>query len=138
VVSLEELVDVKGWKALGNRLSSYKVTKIRPLDEPDEGSPEDDDEEREPTSQATGTGEGAESPKKKSAYEETHIEEDGQTALFSKDTGSLIGRQPPRPKGKGRKEPKQGSLFRESQEKTEKKIDDSPAFGVGDTVNLDL
>jgi topoisomerase-4 subunit A len=138
VVSLEELVDVKGWKALGNRLSSYKVTKIRPLDEPDEGSPEDDEEEREPTSQATGTGEGAESPKKKSAYEETHIEEDGQTALFSKDTGSLIGRQPPRPKGKGRKEPKQGSLFRESQEKTEKKIDDSPAFGVGDTVNLDL
>jgi len=138
VVSLEELVDVKGWKALGNRLSSYKVTKIRPLDEPDEGSPEDDEEEREPTSQATGTGEGAESPKKKSAYEETHIEEDGQTALFSKDTGSLIGGQPPRPKGKGRKEPKQGSLFRESQEKTEKKIDDSPAFGVGDTVNLDL
>src|SRR5690606_26968920 len=27
-VNLEELVDVKGWKALGNRLSEFKVTRV--------------------------------------------------------------------------------------------------------------
>ncbi|MFN7330110.1 MAG: DNA gyrase/topoisomerase IV subunit A, partial [Bacteroidota bacterium] len=38
VVNLEEIVDVKGWKALGNRLSQFKVTKVKPLDEPEDNS----------------------------------------------------------------------------------------------------
>jgi len=65
VINLEEIVDVKGWKALGNRLSQFKVTKVKPLEEPEDGSPDDgEDGDEETTSKATGTGKGAESPKK--------------------------------------------------------------------------
>ncbi|NBW33819.1 MAG: DNA gyrase/topoisomerase IV subunit A [Cytophagia bacterium] len=44
VVNLEEIVDVKGWKALGNKLSQYKVTKVSLLEEPEEVAPQEDDE----------------------------------------------------------------------------------------------
>lgn len=44
LVNLEELVDVKGWKAVGNRLSQYKVTKVIPPDEPEEAAAPDDDD----------------------------------------------------------------------------------------------
>jgi topoisomerase IV subunit A len=41
-INLEDLVDVKGWKALGNRLSQYKVTKVRAIEEPEDSSQEED------------------------------------------------------------------------------------------------
>jgi topoisomerase-4 subunit A len=44
VVNLEDIVDVKGWKALGNKLSQYKVTKVSLLEEPEEVAPQEDDE----------------------------------------------------------------------------------------------
>ncbi|MCA6393580.1 MAG: DNA gyrase/topoisomerase IV subunit A, partial [Cytophagales bacterium] len=47
VVSLDEIVDVKGWKALGNRLSQYKVTKIKSLEDPDETGFEEGDSDNE-------------------------------------------------------------------------------------------
>ncbi|HEY8935985.1 MAG TPA: DNA gyrase/topoisomerase IV subunit A [Cyclobacteriaceae bacterium] len=43
VVNLEELVDIKGWKALGNKLSQYKVTKVTLVEE-EEATPEEDGE----------------------------------------------------------------------------------------------
>jgi topoisomerase-4 subunit A len=136
VVNLEEIVDVKGWKALGNRLSQYKVTKIKPLDEPDESSPEDDDEQDEPTPKATGTGKGVESPKKKSAHPES---EDA-----SGQAGSLF--DPPTESGQDEKrsEGAQTSLFGEGQEKDSqkevgKKQSGQPsAFGPGETFEFDL
>ncbi|MFM7487401.1 MAG: hypothetical protein ACKO13_10840, partial [Cytophagales bacterium] len=60
VVNLEEIVDVKGWKALGNRLSQFKVTKVKPLEEPEDNSASAEDD-----NEATGTAKGTESPKKK-------------------------------------------------------------------------
>jgi topoisomerase-4 subunit A len=36
VINLEDIIDVKGWKALGNRLSQHKVTKVRSTEEPEE------------------------------------------------------------------------------------------------------
>lgn len=47
VVSLEEIVDVKGWKALGNRLSQYKVTKIKALEDPDDTGLEEGDSDND-------------------------------------------------------------------------------------------
>jgi len=47
-INLEELVDVKGWKALGNRLSQYKVTKVMLPEEPTE-TPEENETEEEMT-----------------------------------------------------------------------------------------
>lgn len=42
-VNLDELVDVKGWKALGNRLSEYKVTKVNLIQDEDSGLEEGDE-----------------------------------------------------------------------------------------------
>ncbi len=47
VVNLEDIVDVKGWKALGNRLSQNRVTKVSLLEEPEEAVPNEDDETTE-------------------------------------------------------------------------------------------
>jgi topoisomerase-4 subunit A len=44
VVNLEELVDIKGWKALGNRLSEYKVSKVTLVQDEETGLEEGDDE----------------------------------------------------------------------------------------------
>ncbi len=44
IVNLEDIVDVKGWKALGNKLSQYKVTKVSLLEEPEEAAPQEEDE----------------------------------------------------------------------------------------------
>src|SRR5688572_1474437 len=42
-LSLDELVDVKGWKALGNRLSEFKVTKVNLVQDEDTGLEEGDE-----------------------------------------------------------------------------------------------
>jgi len=153
VINLEEIIDVKGWKALGNRLSQYKVTKVRPVEDPeDTGQEEGDDENELATEKATGTGKDGESPKKKSdSEEESIIEDDGQTALFGeskeKQIGPLVNGKPPQAKAKP-KEVKQADLFApvrtekpggESQKKEKVKNDEEPkAFGVGDEIEFDL
>lgn len=151
-VNLEEIIDVKGWKALGNRLSQYKVTKVKPVEEPEDTGLEEGDEDNElAVEKATGTGKGGESPKKKSAHEEGEpdpvIEEDGQTALFGEEkskAGPLINGQPPKAKAKP-KEVKQTSLFGEKKKVKEnpviqKKLDRNggKAFTAGDTIELEL
>ncbi len=48
VINLEDIVDVKGWRAIGNRLSQNKVTKVSLVEEEQEASgpePEEEDEE---------------------------------------------------------------------------------------------
>lgn len=62
-INLEEVVDIKGWKALGNRLSEHKVTKVNLLQE-EEISGEEEGEENELT-EATETEKGSQSLKKK-------------------------------------------------------------------------
>jgi topoisomerase IV subunit A len=42
--SLDELVDVKGWKAQGNRLSEYKVTKVSLIQDEETGLEEGDED----------------------------------------------------------------------------------------------
>jgi len=72
VVNLEDIIDVKGWKAMGNRLSQFKVTKVRPVDDGETGLEEESGESQEEVTDAklarqSGSGGGASpSPKKKS------------------------------------------------------------------------
>ncbi|MFN7328721.1 MAG: hypothetical protein ACK5UP_04375, partial [Bacteroidota bacterium] len=97
--------------------------------------------------EATGTAKGTESPKKKSGNEEDDsepvVEEDGQTALFGepkeKPTGPLVNGQPPKAKGPT-KEVKQADLFGEEKKEVDDKKDkgDDKAFGVGETIDLDI
>lgn len=54
VVNLEDIVDVKGWKALGNRLSQNKVTKVSLVEEEEEVSgPEEAEDDETPDEQAS-------------------------------------------------------------------------------------
>ena len=135
VLNLEELIDVKGWKAMGNRLSVHKVVKIHPMDGSDTEGPEDDD----------------------------LIPEDGGPAIpeVSKKKVEEKGTNPPREenhlstgrvkKGRsGNPAVKQASLFGESPSTKEKvnkrstkiivaaKKEERKAFGVGDTIELEL
>jgi len=159
VINLEELIDVKGWKSVGNRLSQYKVTKVKPIEDPDDTGLEEGDDE---AAKATATGKGSESPKKKSGNDENDegetfnetsevsepiVEDDGQTALFGEEkekSGPLVNGQPPKAKSKP-KEAKQTDLF--GQEKKEvKKLEKEndveksggKTFTPGDEIELDL
>jgi topoisomerase-4 subunit A len=55
VINLEDVVDVKGWKALGNRLSQNKVTKVKLVEEEAEvsGPEEVEDDDETPDTQAS-------------------------------------------------------------------------------------
>ncbi len=54
VINLEDIVDVKGWKALGNRLSQNKVTKVSLVEEEEEVSgPEETEDDETPDEQAS-------------------------------------------------------------------------------------
>ncbi len=44
-VVLEEIIDVKGWKAMGNKLSTYQVKKVKKVDESSDKSDNDDEVE---------------------------------------------------------------------------------------------
>lgn len=110
-VNLEEVVDVKGWKAIGNRLSEYKVSKVVLLDE-DEPVFEESGEDEE----ATESDDDAQSSKKKispidSGEKDESEENDVRPDLFS---------QPRQEQGRAGKESKdvkvdfvQQSLFGE-------------------------
>jgi len=160
LVNLEELVDVKGWKSVGNRLSNFKVTKVKPTEEPEDNAPDEDgDEGNEAT--ATETDNGSQSPKKKWETDPEKIGEDGQVNLFS-PLPSEQSQQALRPKTK-QQEPQQASLFEESpnqsqspsKEQSQKQsqeeklkdeeaetpknnLKDDRAFGVGETIELDF
>ena len=120
-VNLEELVDVKGWKALGNRLSEYKVTKVTLVqdDEPGYEEPGEGQDDEVTESQKD-----SQSPKKKidapfpPQRREGPVGEDGQAILFAeaeKPKHQLPPRQAPKPKAFGTKvKGEQQNLFGEN------------------------
>lgn len=115
-LSLEELVDIKGWKALGNRLSEYKVTKVTLVqdDEPGYEEPGEDSEE-----EAAESDKDSQSQKKKvnesfpQQTPEPQVGEDGQAVLFAEPekTKQLPRREAPKRKVKV----EQQNLFSQSQ-----------------------
>lgn len=150
-INLEDIIDVKGWKALGNRLSQHKVVKVRPLEEPEDTGLEEGDDENElieSASKTTETGKGSQSSKKKS---ETEAE---QGSLFHEEKQS----QPAKTNnGKTKKEKdqktEQVNLFGESPNPKKDKKGDLPAgkkikpsksqtngkvFVAGQTIELEL
>ncbi|MCA6378829.1 MAG: DNA gyrase/topoisomerase IV subunit A [Cytophagales bacterium] len=149
VVSLDEIVDVKGWKALGNRLSQYKVTKIKSLEDPDETGFEEGDSDNEVAT--VETSKSSQPSKKKfpfapasgNRWEEP--EEGEQASLFEESQSQanqnqpLVNGQPPKPKEK-RPRAEQANLFEEnqSQKKEVKKDDDEKGYTPGQTVELDF
>jgi topoisomerase-4 subunit A len=112
---LDDLVDIKGWKALGNRLSEHKVTKVTLVqdDEPGYEEPGEDID-----GEAAESDDDSRSPKKKVDFPqqrpEPEVGEDGQAILFGepeKPKHQLQQRPAPRRKVKV----EQQSLFGENQ-----------------------
>jgi len=157
VVNLEDIIDVKGWKALGNRLSQHKVTKVKPVEDPEDSGLEEGDDDNDLV-EATETGKGSQSPKKKEETSpEPIIEEDGQASLFGEpiseakasqeSLGPKVNGKDPKPLPKKPKA-EQVDLFGQSQkkevEKNSKEVgksdieDDLKAFTAGDSIELEL
>jgi topoisomerase-4 subunit A len=82
VVSLEDIIDVKGWKAMGNRLSQFKVTKVQDVDDGDKGLETEAEDETQVNGKVT-EAKSAPSPKKKSEKGEAKAKKQGvQASLF--------------------------------------------------------
>jgi topoisomerase-4 subunit A len=146
--NLEELIDVKGWKALGNRLSQFKVTKVTLAEEPEETGFEEGDEDNELVDAAAETEKGSQSLKKKedSNPEPAAIEEDGQASLFAppeKPRGQVQKAAAPKAKIKVEQQGLFGEQKSQSQNQnpsSEEKVNDKDdkAFGVGETIEFDI
>lgn len=159
-VNLEDVVDIKGWKALGNRLSQYKVTKVALLQEPEETGLEEDDEDNEELSGKAAEPKGAQSPKKKvEPYPEPEqpVDEDGQVSLFAAPQRTSAPphqqkQEQPRPKVKveqqslfGEEKPQREKPQKEAASEEEKEVGNdlsssrgSRSFGVGETIEFEL
>jgi topoisomerase-4 subunit A len=111
VVNLEDIIDVKGWKAMGNRLSQYKVTKVKPVDDGDTGLEEEaeDQEDAKPAKGKVTEAKGSPSPKKKSEE------------------------RPESPPARQKATPVQASLFGESPQKKAVRSKPAPPRKKGDS-----
>lgn len=151
-VNLEELVDIKGWKALGNRLSEYKVTKVNLVQDEEVGLGEVDEDNEQEVAESE---KDSQSPKKKikpplqEQRPEPPVGEDGQVILFAereKPKHQLPQRPAPRPKVKadqqnlfGEKTPGQQEIGwdqkneSETQDEKQGEIEQSEAINEDDT-----
>ena len=156
VINLEDIVDVKGWKALGNRLTQHKVVKVHLPQESDEKAPVETDD-----SEVTETEKDSLSPKKKESVPQKKPDEKqiAQADLFeppkspneknsaaSKKEPKQVNAQKPK-----KQKPEQANLFGEAPNQKEEKQKSKPkekvdkksesngkAFGVGETIELEL
>lgn len=139
-VNLEELIDVKGWKAVGNRLSQYKVTKVTLVQDQDESVPEAPDESDGDESAAGPSGDQAKKKDQPAQDPNQWIGEGDQASLFAPpEQRKYQEQQKSQPKPKVQVE--QQNLFNEKQNeksKEEEKVKDEKSFGVGDTIEFDL
>ena len=161
VINLEDIIDVKGWKAMGNRLSQHKVTKVKAVEEPEDTGLEEGDEENELV-EAAETGKGSQSLKKK--WETEEPEKPEQANLFGEPEKPKAPSEKQLQKAKSQRQVEQASLFGESQKQkpvrpeqpggekvgskkpvvsaktteTETEKLDGKAFGVGETIELEL
>ena len=142
-VNLDEIVDVKGWKALGNRLSEHKVTKVKlAQDDSSEDEAASDDEEM------TGSKD-PQSSKKKLETGPEPVSGEGQASLFG-ESQKPPQRQAPKRKVKAG----QQNLFEDQSQnqegKSDKEVTPRPktaaeksgeggkSFNVGETIEFKL
>ncbi|WP_276373880.1 DNA gyrase/topoisomerase IV subunit A [Chryseolinea sp. H1M3-3] len=159
IVNLEDLIDIKGWKALGNKLSQFKITKATLVQEEETGPEVAESDSDEETSETEKESQASKKKEHPSQPQESQWHEKGEQA-------SLFG-EIPRPQQATQQKPsqakpkvKQQSLFGESPQsekseeavandrknvsegvkpldKTDKK-EDGKEFGVGSTIELEI
>ncbi len=157
-INLEELIDVKGWKALGNKLSQFKVVKVTLIQEEDSGPSEESDNDVE----ASEPEKEDQSPKKKeqsNEHQSQRHESAQQASLFEPEPEKKQPVPEKEQRPKQRVEVVQPSLFPESQQKEKDKevareVANSDSnrnagnaainpqtgreFGVGETIELEI
>ena len=132
VVSLDEIIDIKGWKAMGNRLSQYKVTKVRPVQDPEDSGLEEGDEEPatlEPSKGKVKETKGSPSPKKK--LEKPEVAERKSDKKAKAVQQNLFGESPEKEKAV---RSKTGSSPKKPLPKGNKPV----VFSAGQTIELEL
>jgi topoisomerase-4 subunit A len=157
-INLEDLIDIKGWKALGNKLSQFKVVKATLVQEEDSGPSGENENEVE----ASEPEKESQSPKKKeqsSEYQNQRHESAQQASLFDQEQKKHQPVPEKTQRAKQRVEAVQPSLFPESPSK-EKGKEVTPSrpnsdsnrdagnaainpqtgreFGVGETIELEI
>jgi topoisomerase-4 subunit A len=158
-VSLDEIVDVMGWKALGNRLSEYKITKVNLVQDEETGLEEGDDENENVDSSKVTESEDSQSPKKKLETGPNQWLDEGEQAQLFAAPEKPKHQLPPRAEPKLKVKAEQQNLFgadqsqnekSDSEEKTvneqqEKKPRPEPkpkeggkSFDVGETIEFDI
>ncbi len=142
VIYLEDIVDVKGWKAMGNRLSPHKISKLRPVEE--QASPTSDDSSAKVTESAGKKPDRSQSQKKKSEGEDPQASEPAQkeSPEAKKPKARLLESSRQNQKAEqaslfGEKNPPQKEQKPKANGKKKEKVE-SRAFGVGETIELDL
>ncbi len=155
-IDLSAVVDVKGWKALGNRLSNYRITKVTLLS--DEGESQNVAEqvvEAETNQNETVTSEVSENAETNDTEKTDQVEQAKEEQKKSKPTketkpkskpvrtvsekqatakGSV--KKPSKKTAKSAGDSKQEKLFKESDQKPKKS--GGAGFDVGDTIELDF
>jgi topoisomerase IV subunit A len=155
VINLEDIVDVKGWKALGNKLTQYKVVKVHLPDETEDQTPDETD-----AAEATETDKDIQSPKKKEGHSSSGEEsQPNQASLFeapkkpTEEIGNSAGKkarqkaeqaslfeapQASQESGEGQREEGEGKAVESGKPGNSSDGDGGKAFGVGETIELEL
>lgn len=151
-INLDEVVDVKGWRAMGNRLSPHKVAKLKPVEESGGGEDEPQDE----ASESGGVKSIRSQPQKKKSEnaepQSRQPQKEGQQKSEAlnpqKAKSQKQSSQESQSKGQSQKAA-QASLFEENQPQREKQkkvnaevkkkaAESDKVFGIGETIELDL
>jgi topoisomerase-4 subunit A len=150
---------VMGWKALGNRLSEYKVTKVNLVQDEETGLEEGDDENENVDSSKVTESDDSQSPKKKLETGPNQWLDEGEQAQLFAAPEKPKHQLPPKAEPKLKVKAEQQNLFgagqsqSEKKDSEEKKIVEEPekkprpepkpkeggkSFDVGDTIEFDI
>ncbi|MBS1542912.1 MAG: hypothetical protein JST14_04720, partial [Bacteroidetes bacterium] len=126
VINLEDIIDVKGWKAMGNRLTPHKVVNVRPVTEPEDTGLETEESAEE---KAAETERGSQSPKKKSETDQEEPKPQARSEKQSPVQQNLFGESEPR-----KEKPKESKApVRQKAKEVKDKV-----FTAGQTIELEL
>lgn len=141
VVNLEDIIDVKGWKALGNRLTQFKVSKVKLLQEQEETGLEEGDDDNELIEVTESEKDSQSLKKKEQEYQpgSPWIDEGEQASLFGESEKPAPNQAPShQQKSEPRKKIKieQASLFEPKPSKKQNESEEDQEMTGTDSTDL--
>jgi topoisomerase-4 subunit A len=134
-INLEEFIEVRGWKALGNRLTANRVLDVRPVNEPEPTQPEEEEEEGEEATEKPAPK--AAAAKKAVGVKKKEPSPGKQASLF--DEAPRESEPEPKSRQKSGRQPELFESRPKSLAENDKgKKEEGGTFKVGDTVEFSL